>query len=96
MRRDYDIFEKFPDGSMIWRACVRGQFEAKRKVQELIELSEHEFVVIGIQAEELPPVKPMRSNGRPLARTATHGVLQLGENSQAQPKHLSATHTSRR
>ncbi len=73
MRRDYDIFEKFPDGSTIWRACVHGQFEAIRKVQELAELSENEFMVIGFQGEDLPPAKQMRSNSRPLAKTATHG-----------------------
>jgi hypothetical protein len=73
MRRDYDIFEKFPDGPTIWRACVHGQFEAIRKVQELAKLSENEFVVIDFQGEELPAAKQMRSNSRPLAKTATHG-----------------------
>ena len=73
MRREYDIFEKFPDGSIVWRVCVRGQFEAKRKVKELAEHSGNEFVAIDIQAEELPQAKPMRSNSRPLAKTATHG-----------------------
>ena len=73
MRRDYDIFEKFPDGSTLWRACVTGHFETKRRVQELGEDSENEFVVMNIQAEELPRAKPMRSNSRPLAKTATHG-----------------------
>jgi hypothetical protein len=34
MRRDYDIFEKFPDGSTLWRACVAGQYEAQRKIAE--------------------------------------------------------------
>ena len=55
MRRDYDIFEKFPDGSSVWRACVSGQYEAQRKIQELAESSENEFFVIDIQTEnDLP------------------------------------------
>jgi hypothetical protein len=29
MRRDYDVFEKFPDGSVIWRACITGRHEAQ-------------------------------------------------------------------
>jgi len=73
MQRDYDIFEKFPDGSTVWRACAHGQFEAIRKVQELANLSENEFVVIDFQGAELSPAKQMRSNSRPLAKTATHG-----------------------
>ena len=49
LRRDYDIFEKFPDGSTLWRACVRGQFEAQRKINELAERSENKFYMIDIQ-----------------------------------------------
>jgi hypothetical protein len=53
MRREYDIFEKFPDGYAIWRASVRGQFEAKRKAQELAEFSDNEFVAVDSQGEKL-------------------------------------------
>jgi hypothetical protein len=57
MRHDYDIFEKFPDGSTLWRACTSGQFETHRKMQELAERSENEFYAIDIQAiKHLPPV----------------------------------------
>jgi len=35
MRREYDLFEKFPDGSTLWRACVTGRYDAQRKIQEL-------------------------------------------------------------
>lgn len=73
MRRDYDIFEKWPDDSTIWRACVHGQFEAIRKVQELAELSENEFVVIDFKGAELSPAKQLQNNSRPFAKTATHG-----------------------
>jgi hypothetical protein len=55
MRRDYDVFEKFLDGSTLWRACVTGRYEAQRKVQELREHSENEFFTLDIQAEFLPP-----------------------------------------
>jgi hypothetical protein len=73
MRCDYDIFEKFRDGSIIWRTSVRGQFEAKRKIQELMELPENEFVAIEVLVEEFASAKPMRSNSRPLTKTVTHG-----------------------
>jgi hypothetical protein len=64
MLRDYDIFEKFPDGSTIWRACVFGQFEAHRKLQDLGEKSPNEFVAIDIKAGEPLPVDLLRRNSR--------------------------------
>ena len=75
MRRDYDIFEKFPDGSTLWRVCVRGQFEVKRKVQELAELSENEFIAIDIQAGELLSANVVRHDSRAQVKiaVAAHG-----------------------
>ena len=52
MRREYDIFEKFPDNSTVWRVCVSGQYEAQRTVQAMAEHSEHEFFAIDIVAGE--------------------------------------------
>jgi hypothetical protein len=49
MLRDYDIFEKLPDGTVIWRACVFGKFDAERRAQELSKHSENEFTAIYIE-----------------------------------------------
>ena len=49
MRRDFDIFERFTDGSTVWRVCVRGRFDAQRKMNELAERSENECFMIDIQ-----------------------------------------------
>jgi hypothetical protein len=57
MRRDYDVFEKFSDGSTLWLACVSGRYEAQRKIQELRERSESEFFALAIQAHEFMPPK---------------------------------------
>ena len=73
MRRDYDIFEKFSDGSTLWRACVHGRYEAQRKVQEFAEHSGNEFFLIDIQAEVLLPNIPARRNLRPLIQSAAAG-----------------------
>ena len=72
MRREFDIFEKFHDGSTIWRACMRGRFEAMRKMQELAEHSDNEFLVIDIQCEHFLPVtvKAVRNESRPLVKRA--------------------------
>jgi hypothetical protein len=60
MRHSYDVFEKFPDGSTLWRACVSGKFEAQRKLQEFREISQNDFFVIDIQAADLLPPKLAR------------------------------------
>jgi len=70
MRRDYDIFEKFPDGSTLWRACVAGRYEAQRKVAELAEHSENEFFVIDIQAGRSLPFSPAHAIPRSLLKRA--------------------------
>jgi hypothetical protein len=62
MLRNFDIIEKFSDGSMMWRACVFGKFEAERKLQELAEHSKNEFLAVDIQSgEPLPIVTPQKS-----------------------------------
>ena len=58
----------------VWRASIRGKFEAKRRIQELIEHSENEFVVIDDPVEYIS-ANTIRSISRPLAKTLTHGHL---------------------
>ena len=64
MRPEYDIFEKLPDGSSIWRVCVPGQYEAERKLDELAEHSENEFFAIEINSRQLQPFIVLRNNLR--------------------------------
>jgi hypothetical protein len=71
MRHDYDIFEKFPDGSTLWRACISGRFETHRKMQELAERSENEFYAIDIQT--IKNLVPIFRPNIPLARRAAVG-----------------------
>jgi len=73
MRREYDIFEKFPDGSTLWRACVAGRYEAHRKIAELAEHSDNEFFLIDIQAGRRLPLGPARANPRPLVKRVAVG-----------------------
>jgi len=79
MRREYDIFERFPDGSTLWRACTAGRYEANRKVGELAEHSENQFFTIDIQAAETAPPKLAQVNRRPLlVKTAAAGWASNG------------------
>jgi len=58
----FDIFEKLPNGSTVSRICVSGQFEAERKLRELIERSNNEFLAIDIQSgKPFPMVAPRKS-----------------------------------
>lgn len=72
MRRDYDTYEKLPDGSISLRASVRGHFNAKRKVQGLMELLENEFLVIDGQATQVSSAELKRGTSRPSMRSTTN------------------------
>jgi hypothetical protein len=64
MRSEYDIFEKLPDGSSIWRVCVPGQFDAERKLQDLAEHSVNEFFAVEIHSRQLQPLLVLRGSSR--------------------------------
>ena len=70
MRREFDVFEKFSDGSTLWRATVIGRFEALRKMQELAEHSENEFFTPDVQAGKLQP-KLVANNSQPIVKALT-------------------------
>jgi hypothetical protein len=62
MLLDFDIFEKLPDGTMVWRTFVCGRFEVERTLQELAERSNNEFLAIEIQSgKPLPMITPRKS-----------------------------------
>jgi len=72
MRHNFDIFEKFPDGSTLWRACVSGRYETQRKIQEFSEHSKNEFYAIDILVSERLP-SPVKGVSRPAAKAASNG-----------------------
>lgn len=71
MRREYDVFEKFSDGSTLWRATVLGRFEALRKTQELREHSDNEFFTIDVVAAKRLAPKLVTDLRRPAIKAAT-------------------------
>jgi hypothetical protein len=72
MRHNFDIFEKFPDGSTLWRACVSGRYETQRKMQELTEHSKNEFYAIDILIDQ-NMASPVKSPLRSAAKAAASG-----------------------
>jgi hypothetical protein len=43
VERDYDIFEKFPDGSFVWRGVISGHEAAISKLRELSTQTHNEL-----------------------------------------------------
>jgi hypothetical protein len=43
MNHKYDLFEKFPDGSSLWRACVIGLKGTRRHMCDLAQRSPNQF-----------------------------------------------------
>jgi len=50
MTREYDLFEKFPDGSSLWRVSVSGLGNARLYLHELTRKSENQFYAIDMTA----------------------------------------------
>jgi hypothetical protein len=49
MYQEYDLFEKFPDGSSLWRASVLGFEGACIHMQELARKSGNHFYAIDVR-----------------------------------------------
>jgi hypothetical protein len=48
MHRKFDLFEKFPDGSSLWRACALGLDGARFHLMKLAKTSENRFYAMDI------------------------------------------------
>jgi hypothetical protein len=53
MHHQFDLFEKFPDGSSLWRACVLGLEGARCHLLELAKTSENRFYAIDIASGKI-------------------------------------------
>jgi hypothetical protein len=71
VRRDYDVFELFPDGSTLWRACVLGMGNAERKLRELARESNSKFFAINLQGRAEPIAQLLESSLRQDHRRAS-------------------------
>ena len=46
MKHQYDLFERFPDGSSLWRACVIGLEGTRRHMRDLAQTSPNQFYAL--------------------------------------------------
>jgi hypothetical protein len=52
----YDLFEKFPDGSSLWRACVMGLEGARLHVSDLAQRSPNTFYAMNVANGKIVPL----------------------------------------
>jgi len=63
MKHEYDLFEKFPDGSSLWCDSVLGFEIARLRLRELTQKSENRFYAIDLRTGAVVafPQKAMRT-----------------------------------
>jgi hypothetical protein len=54
MKHEYDLFEKFPDGSSLWWDSVSRLETARLRLRELVQRSENQFYAINLANGEIP------------------------------------------
>ena len=52
--RDYDVFEEFPNGSSVWRACVFGMGNVELKLRELAKETSNRIFAVNLQGRSEP------------------------------------------
>jgi hypothetical protein len=50
---DYDIFEKLPDGKVIWRFSVTGHDKAIAQFEQIAAISANEVFVVRVDTQEV-------------------------------------------
>jgi hypothetical protein len=53
MKDEYDLFEKFPDGSSLWRDSVLGFETTRLRLQELAQRVGNQFYGINLRSGEV-------------------------------------------
>lgn len=78
MDREYDIFERQPDDSLLWRASVSGLENARLKLHEFTKDTTTEFLAMYVPTREVVA----RMNGPRVDGRATKRVFQIAYTEQ--------------
>ena len=65
MKRDYDLFEQFPDKSIYWRARVCGVENARLRLRDFVKGSKHSFFAINLRSRETILLDPESCENSP-------------------------------
>ena len=63
MKQKYDVFEKFSDGSTVWRDFVLGIETTHHRLQELSKKSKNRFYAINLTTGRVHVFEPGRDLG---------------------------------
>lgn len=58
MTREFDLFERFPDGSSLWRGCVIGLENTRHHLELLARKSKNRFYAIDVSAGKIHRLEP--------------------------------------
>ena len=75
MKHRYDLFEKFPDGSSLWRACVVGLQGTRLHMFDLSRRSPNRFYAMHVESGKIVSLD--------LQHGAMRAGLKLGKQSRA-------------
>ena len=60
MKHKFELFEKFPDGSSLWRDSVSGLTITRLRMQELALRSQNQFYAINLATGDVFPCRSKR------------------------------------
>jgi hypothetical protein len=73
MHHKYDLFEKFPDGSSLWRACVIGREVARQHMYDLARRSSNQFYAMHLVSGKIVPLNLHQDAFEPSSRMGRKG-----------------------
>ena len=73
MNHKYDLFEKFPDGSSLWRACVVGLEGTRLHLSDLARRSSNQFYAMNVLNGKIVALDLEKGSFRPPVRPGKRG-----------------------
>jgi hypothetical protein len=73
MHHKYDLFEKFPDGSSLWRDCVIGLEGARRHMCDLARRSTNQFYAMHLVSGKIVPLELHQSGSQAAPKLGRRG-----------------------
>ena len=73
MRHKYDLFEKFPDGYSLWRACVIGLEGTRQHMCDLARRSSNQFYAMHLVSGKIVRLNLHQDAFQPGSRMGRRG-----------------------
>lgn len=86
MERDYDLFERSKDHSLVWHGCVHGLENARRKLLQLAKTTTNECSVIYLPARQVVALANV-ARGKRVVFQVAYDERQLEERAALLKRH---------